>query len=91
MHFYPTFFLSGFRISTDSLKDKVRKEGDGGGINDLKLLHPLWSLTFTAVLGKLILISGIQVCINGFENGLRSSGISIRQSTSPGHDIDTKM
>ena len=61
MYLYPAFLLSGFRIATDSLKDKVRKEGDGGGINDLKLLHPLWILTFAAVRGKLVLISGIQV------------------------------
>ena len=62
-----TFLLSCLRMPPNSLENSIGEQRDGCGINDSKLLYPLFRAIASAVRGKNVFIGGIQVAIDFFK------------------------
>ena len=61
MNLDTAFLLSGLRVSSHSLEQKVGEQRYGGGIDAPEPFHPFGSLGAPAVRGKGMAVSGVKI------------------------------
>ncbi len=91
MHLDAAFLLPRLRIAPNTLENEVREQADGGGVDDLQPLHPLWHLVGGAVRQKSVLVGQVQDHVDLSEDSLIPPRVRIRESGAPWQVHDAQM
>ena len=68
VNFDAALLFSGLRMPPDAFDNEIGEERKGRRIDDWQAFDPLWTLAPSAVSGKHVLISGVQLSVDGFED-----------------------
>ena len=87
VNFDAALLFSGLRMPPDAFDNEIGEERKGRRIDDWQALDPLWTPAPSAVSGKHVLISGVQLSVDGFEDTFVTAQVGIRECGATRHGV----
>ena len=91
VNFDAALLFPGLRMPPDTFENEIGEERNGRRIDDLQAFDPLWTPASSAVRGKHVLISGVQLSVNGFEDTFVAAQVGIREGGATRHGVNAQM
>lgn len=79
VNFEAALLFPALRMPPDAFEYEIGEERYGRRIDDLQAFDSLWTPTPSAVRGKHILISGVQLSVNSFEDTFVAAQVGVRE------------
>ena len=87
VNFDAALLFSGLRMPPDAFDNEIGEERKGRRIDDWQAFDSLWRPAPSAVSGKHVLISGVQLSVDGFEDTFVTAQVGIRECGATRHGV----
>ena len=87
VNFDAALLFPGLRMPPDAFENEIGEERNGRRIDDLQAFDPLWTPAPSAVRGKHVLISGVQLSVNGLKDTFVTAQVGIRECGATRHGV----
>ena len=91
VNFDAALLFPGLRMPPDTFENEIGEERNGRRIDDLQAFDPLWTPAPPAVRGKHMLISDVQLSVDGFKDAFVAAQVGIRECGAARHGINAQI